>query len=193
MRDFTDNRDADALDEVWLLEHPPVYTLGLSANTRHILKRGTIPVVHSDRGGQVTYHGPGQLVTYLLFDLKRLGIGIRSFVNTVEQAVIDLMAAHDIAALRRAGARGVYVAERKLAALGLRVRRGCTYHGLALNVDMDLAPFADIDPCGYADLEVTQLRDLGLMGAPHDWGILLTNEISRLFGYEGVVFTSKAT
>ena len=187
MRDFTLARRDDTADEVWLLEHSAVYTLGLSGNTRHILRRNAIPIVHSDRGGQVTYHGPGQLVAYLLFDLKRLGIGIRSFVRTIEQAVIDLLAAHNITANRRAGAPGVYVAERKLAALGLRVRRGCTYHGLALNVNMDLAPFADIDPCGYPQLQITQLRDLGLDGEPRQWGLLLADELVRLFGYEQVV------
>ncbi len=160
MQPFTDQRGADTPDELWLVEHPPVFTLGLAGKPEHVLDAGDIPVVRCDRGGQVTYHGPGQVVLYALLDLNRAGLGVKALVTTLEQAVIDLLAGLDIAAERRPGAPGVYVAGAKIAALGLRVRRGCCYHGLSLNVAMDLAPFARINPCGYAGLAVTQLRDL---------------------------------
>jgi lipoyl(octanoyl) transferase len=162
MQDFTARRTADTPDELWLLEHPPVYTLGQAGRREHLLAATDIPLVPIDRGGQITYHGPGQAVAYVLVDLRRRGYGIRELVNRMEQAVIDLLAAHGVAARRLAGAPGVYVGGAKIAALGLRVKRGCTYHGLALNVDMDLAPFAAIDPCGYPGLRVTQCRDLGV-------------------------------
>lgn len=162
MRDFTARRATDTPDELWLLEHPPVYTLGQAGRPEHLIAPTAIPVVPIDRGGQITYHGPGQLVAYLLVDLRRRGYGIRELVTRLEQAVIDLLAGQGVAAERRAGAPGVYVAGAKIAALGLRVKHGCTYHGLALNVDMDLAPFAAINPCGYPGLVVTQCRDLGL-------------------------------
>jgi lipoyl(octanoyl) transferase len=162
MQDFTDRRTADTPDELWLLEHPPVFTLGRNGRDEHLLDPGDIPVIRVDRGGQVTYHGPGQLVVYALLDLRRRQLGVQSLVNCLEQAVIDLLAAHDIPAHRREKAPGVYVEGRKIAALGLRVRRGCSFHGLSLNVNMDLAPFTRINPCGYRDLEVTQLADLGL-------------------------------
>lgn len=159
MRAFTDSRDADTPDELWLLEHPPVFTLGQAGRPEHLLAPGTIPVIQTDRGGQVTYHGPGQLVAYVLLDLRRAGIGIKRLVERLEQAVIDLLAEHGIEAERRANAPGVYVAGAKIASLGLRVRNGCSYHGLALNVDMDLEPFSRINPCGYAGLSITQLVD----------------------------------
>lgn len=162
MQAFTDTRDAQTGDELWLLEHPPVYTLGRNGKDEHLLDPGNIPVIRVDRGGQVTYHGPGQLLGYCLIDIRRRRLGVQSLVHTLEQAVIDLLADHGVSGARRDKAPGVYVAGRKLAALGLRVRRGCTFHGLALNVDMDLAPFAGINPCGYEGLEVTQLRDLGI-------------------------------
>ena len=162
MQEFTAQRDADTDDELWLLEHPPVYTQGQAGRPEHLIAPIAIPVVPIDRGGQITYHGPGQVVAYLLVDLRRRGYGIRELVTRMEQAVIDLLAAQGVAAQRRPGAPGVYVAGAKIAALGLRVKHGCTYHGLALNVDMDLAPFAAINPCGYAGLAVTQCRDLGL-------------------------------
>ena len=158
MQDFTDRRDAATPDELWLVEHPPVFTLGLAGKPQHVLDAGDIPVVHCDRGGQVTYHGPGQVVLYTLLDLKRADIGIKALVSTLEQAVIDLLATLGIAGERRAGAPGVYVAGAKIAALGLRVRRACCYHGLSLNVAMELAPFDRINPCGYAGLAVTDLR-----------------------------------
>lgn len=160
MQAFTDARDADTPDELWLLEHPQVYTLGRIARGEHLIDAGGIPVVQSDRGGQVTYHGPGQLVAYTLFDLQRLGLGVRPFVAALEQAVIDMLAELSITAGRRAGAPGVYVDGSKIAALGLRVRRGRSYHGLSLNAAMDLAPYRGIDPCGYPGLGVTQVRDL---------------------------------
>ena len=161
-RDFTDVRDEQTADQIWCLEHPPVYTLGLAGKPEHLLNPGNIPVIKTDRGGQVTYHGPGQLVVYPLLDLKRRGISIRHYVFLLEQTLIDLLDSYGIKGERRPGAPGVYVNNRKIAALGIRVRHGCCYHGLALNVDMDLTPFAGINPCGYAGLEVTRLSDLGV-------------------------------
>lgn len=162
MRAFTDARGPRTPDEFWLLEHPAVFTLGQAGRREHLLAAGGIEVVQSDRGGQVTYHGPGQVILYTLVDLRRLGIGIRTLVQGLEDAVIDMLRGHGVEAERRAGAPGVYVAGAKVAALGLRVRNGCTYHGVALNVDVDLEPFSRIDPCGYRDLEVTRLVDLGV-------------------------------
>jgi lipoyl(octanoyl) transferase len=162
MQQFVDARDATTPDEIWLLEHPPVFTLGMAAGREHLLTASNIPVVATDRGGQVTYHGPGQLVAYVLLDVRRLGLNVRSLVTKLEQAVIDLAAAQGIAAVGRRDAPGVYVEGRKLASLGLRIRRGSSYHGVALNVDMDLAPFQHINPCGMAGMQVTQLADLGV-------------------------------
>jgi lipoyl(octanoyl) transferase len=162
MQDFTAQRTPDTPDEFWLLEHPPVYTQGQAGKPEHLIAETAIPVVPIDRGGQITYHGPGQVVVYVLVDLRRRGYGIRELVTRMEQAVIDLLAAHGIVAARLAGAPGVYVDGAKIAALGLRVKHGCTYHGLAFNVDMDLAPFAAINPCGYEGMRVTQCRDLGI-------------------------------
>ena len=161
MQRFTDERGPGTPDEIWLLEHPPVFTLGLAADPSHVLAPGDIPVIQIDRGGQVTYHGPGQLVAYPLVDVKRLGISVRGLVTALERAVIDYVAGFGITAVGRRDAPGVYVDGRKLAALGLRIRRHASYHGLALNVDMDLDPFSRINPCGMAGLEVTQLKDLG--------------------------------
>lgn len=160
MRDFTDTRHGGTDDELWLVEHPPVFTQGQAGRAEHLLDAGTIPVVQSDRGGQITYHGPGQLVAYPLLDLRRLQIGVRDLVSAIEQAIIDLLAELDIAAEARADAPGVYVDGAKIASLGLRVRRGCSFHGLALNVNMDLAPFARINPCGYAGLAMTDIERL---------------------------------
>jgi len=168
MQSFTDERDAATPDEIWFLEHGRVFTQGLNGKREHLLAPGDIPVVGIDRGGQVTYHGPGQLVIYPLIDLRRLGISVRGLVVALESAVIALAAAHGIAASGRRDAPGVYVAGRKLASLGLRIRRGCSYHGLALNVDMDLEPFGRINPCGMAGLEMTQLAALGVAGDVHD-------------------------
>lgn len=168
---FTEQRDAGSADELWLLEHPPVYTLGVGADTAHGPKEDHgIPVLRCERGGKITYHGPGQVVLYALLDLARRGIRVREFVTLLEQSVIDLLAEHGVAAQRRTGAPGVYVAGAKVAALGLRVSRGRCYHGVALNVDMDLAPFAAIDPCGWPGLRVTQTRDLGIGRSPQDLG-----------------------
>jgi lipoyl(octanoyl) transferase len=162
MQRFTDERHAATPDELWLLEHPPVFTLGMAADRSHVLDAGDIPLVQTDRGGQVTYHGPGQLVAYPLLDIRRLGLQVRTLVMQLEQAVVDLAAAHGITAEGRRDAPGVYVQGQKLASLGLRVRRGSSYHGLALNVDMDLAPFARINPCGMAGLAVTSLANMGV-------------------------------
>ena len=161
MQRFTDERDAATPDEIWLLEHPPVFTLGLAGKLEHVLAPGDIPVIQTDRGGQVTYHGPGQLIAYPLLDLKRLGIGVRELVISLENAVIGYVAGLGIEAGARRDAPGVYVEGRKLASVGLRIRRGASYHGIALNVNMDLEPFTRIDPCGYAGLEITQLAALG--------------------------------
>ncbi|MEW6648031.1 MAG: lipoyl(octanoyl) transferase LipB [Pseudomonadota bacterium] len=162
MQRFTEERTADTPDELWLVEHPPVFTVGLNGKAEHLLNPGVIDVIQVDRGGQVTYHGPGQVVLYLLVDLRRRGLGVRALVNRMEQAVIALLADYGIAACARQDAPGVYVDGAKIASLGLRVRRGCSYHGLALNVDMDLEPFGRINPCGHPGLAVTQLRDLGV-------------------------------
>jgi len=161
MQRFTDARDADTPDELWLLEHEPVFTLGQAGKPEHVLMPGDIPVIHVDRGGQVTYHGPGQIVVYPLLDIRRLGIGVREYVHKIEQAIIDTLLEWNILAVRRDGAPGVYVGEAKIAALGIRVRKGRTFHGLAFNVAMDLEPFQRINPCGYAGLQVTALADLG--------------------------------
>jgi len=162
MQEFTAQRDADSADEIWLLEHPPVYTLGQAGKPEHLLQTTDIPLVNIDRGGQITYHGPGQIVAYLLIDLKRRGYGVRELVTRMEQTIMDLLAGHSIQAQRLAHAPGVYVGNAKIAALGLRIKHGCSYHGLALNVDMDLTPFDHINPCGYQGMAVTQMRDLGV-------------------------------
>jgi lipoyl(octanoyl) transferase len=172
MRAFSDARDATTDDELWLLEHPSVFTLGQAGLAEHILDAGTIPIVQCDRGGQVTYHGPGQLVAYLLLDLKRARLGVKQLVHLLEQAVVELLAEHGVAAEPRADAPGVYVGAAKIASVGLRVRRGCSYHGIALNVDLDLAPFGSINPCGYPGLEVTRLCDQGV-----DIGVVQAGEV----------------
>lgn len=181
---FTEARSAATRDEIWWLEHAPVFTQGQAGRAEHLLAPGDVPVVQSDRGGQVTYHGPGQLVGYLLLDVRRLGLGVRALVSAIENAIIALLSEWGIDAEARADAPGVYVAGAKIAALGLRVRRGCSYHGLALNVDMDLEPFARIDPCGMAGLAVTQLADLG---APTDMALIrarLGTALVRELGYD---------
>jgi lipoyl(octanoyl) transferase len=160
MQRFTSERDASTEDEIWFVEHPAVFTLGLSGNRTHVLDAGDIPIVQTDRGGQVTFHGPGQLVCYVLIELKRRRLNVRSLVQALESAVMDTARDYDVEAYARRDAPGVYVAGRKLAAVGLRVRRGCSYHGIAVNVCMDLEPFSRINPCGYPGLEVTQLADL---------------------------------
>ncbi|MBI2994179.1 MAG: lipoyl(octanoyl) transferase LipB [Gammaproteobacteria bacterium] len=162
MKRFTEERDDATPDEIWTLEHPSVYTLGLAGRPEYLHEPGSIPIIKTDRGGQVSYHGPGQLIVYTLLDLRRLGITPRSLVQQLEQSVIDLLGELGLEGDRRAGAPGVYVDGRKIAALGVRIRRGCSYHGLAVNVDVDLGPFAGIDPCGYPGLQVTRLADLGV-------------------------------
>jgi len=160
MQHFTDNRDEQSMDEVWLLEHPPVFTQGQAGKAEHVLFPGDIPVVQVDRGGQVTYHGPGQLVAYLLLDVRRSGLGVRDLVSRIEQCLIDLLASYGISANARSDAPGVYVDGAKIASLGLRIRHGCSFHGLSLNVDMALEPFRRINPCGLAGMPMTQLGDL---------------------------------
>jgi len=221
MREFTEMRGAGTADELWLVEHPPVYTLGRNGDPAHILipaskpvgensfaqgavirrmnsplqnatqkgckvgEEGEIPIVESDRGGQVTYHGPGQLVAYTLFDLNRLGIGIRSLVTGLENAIISTLSQYGIKAQARRDAPGVYVDGRKIASLGLRIRKGCSYHGLSLNVDMDLTPFTAINPCGYPGLKVTRLADLGVPVKTYEVAVPLVGAIMREFLYQG--------
>lgn len=177
MQDFTAGRTAETPDEVWIVEHPPVYTLGQAGKPEHILQDIGIPLVQIDRGGQVTYHGPGQVVIYLLLDLHRRKIKVRELVTAIEQAVIDLLATYGVTAERRDGAPGVYVGEAKVAALGLRIRHGCSYHGVSLNVDMDLSPFAAINPCGYAGLKVIQTKDLNIPLTAHEAGEQLSQHL----------------
>ncbi|QTH63942.1 lipoyl(octanoyl) transferase LipB [Psychrosphaera ytuae] len=161
MQNFTDNRDDNVIDELWVVEHDPVFTQGQAGKEEHLLNPGDIPIVKVDRGGQVTYHGPGQLVVYLLINLRRKKIGVRDLVTLIEQSIVDTLQAYKIKAYAKKDAPGVYVDERKVASLGLRVRRGCSFHGLALNVDMDLEPFLRINPCGYAGLEMVQTSQIG--------------------------------
>jgi lipoyl(octanoyl) transferase len=183
MRAFTDARAADTLDELWSVEHPPVFTQGLAGKAEHLLAPGDIPVIQVDRGGQVTYHGPGQVVVYCLLDVRRLGFSVRGLVTALERSVIDLLAAHGVAARARPDAPGVYVGDAKVAALGLRIRQGRSYHGLSLNVAMDLEPFTRINPCGYRGLRVTQLRDLGVALSPDAAAGELLLSLGRQLGY----------
>ena len=162
MQEFTDTRDENTPDEIWFVEHPPVFTMGLNASKEHLLAPGDIPVVQIDRGGQVTFHGPGQLMIYPLLDIKRADIGVRKLVTALEKSVVDLVAEYEVTAVARADAPGVYVAGNKLASVGLRIRRGSSFHGMALNVDIDLEPFSRINPCGYAELQMTDLKRLGI-------------------------------
>ena len=179
MRLRTGRRTADSSDELWLLEHPPVFTLGQAALRSHARVPGAIPVVRSDRGGQVTYHGPGQLVAYLLFDLRRANVGVRRIVGALEQAVIDMMKAASVEAARVDGAPGVYVEDRKIAAVGLRVGNGCTFHGISINVDLDLEPFARIDSCGFVALAVTRLVDLSVHWSVEETGRRFAESLGR--------------
>ncbi|MBB5736301.1 lipoyl(octanoyl) transferase [Xanthomonas arboricola] len=182
MQRFTDARDEATADEVWAVEHAPVFTLGQAGKPEHVLAPGEIPVLQVDRGGQVTYHGPGQLVVYPLLDLRRLGIGVRDYVCRIEQALIDTLDEWNIVAERREGAPGVYVGEAKIAALGIRVRRGCTFHGLSFNVAMDLEPFHRINPCGYQGLQVTSVLDLGGPSGMDAVKAVLLDQLARQFG-----------
>ena len=183
MRAFTETRTAETVDEFWFTEHDPVFTQGQAGKEEHLLMPGEIPVVQSDRGGQVTYHGPGQIVGYLMFDLRRLGLGVRDLVTGIENAMIDTLAGYGIDAAARPDAPGVYVDGAKIGALGLRVRRGCSYHGLALNVNMDLEPFSRINPCGLTDTAVTQIADLG---GPGDMDQVRSDLLASLAGVYGI-------
>lgn len=181
MQSFTATRDETSADEIWVCQHPAVFTQGLSGKPEHLLADIGIPVAQVDRGGQITYHGPGQVVAYLMLDLRRRGLKVREFVTRIEQAIIDTLAGYNIAGERHPGAPGVYVAGAKIAALGLRIKRGCSYHGLSLNVDMDLTPYRAINPCGYAGLAVTQLRDLGVSGDTAQVATALTRHLEEQF------------
>jgi lipoyl(octanoyl) transferase len=186
MSAFTDARGPKTPDEIWILQHPPVFTLGLNADRSHVVAPGSIDVIQVDRGGQVTYHGPGQLVAYVLLDLKRAGIGVRALVSALEDSMINAVAWCGVTAQSRTDAPGIYVAGAKLGSVGLRIRRGCSYHGLALNIDMDLAPFNQIDPCGYAGLPVTRLKDLAPSvdpdGFTDDFAPILIDRIQSAVG-----------
>ncbi|NDV12498.1 lipoyl(octanoyl) transferase LipB [Crenobacter caeni] len=179
MQAFTDTRTANTPDELWVVEHPPVYTLGMAGKEEHLLRHTNIPLVRTDRGGQVTYHGPGQLVVYLMIDFKRLGVGVRELVRRIENAIIATLADYGIQANGDVNAPGVYVDGAKIASLGLRIKGGAVYHGLSLNVDMDLAPFGWINPCGYAGLKVTQLRELGVVATVDEVAARLLPELER--------------
>ena len=183
MQRIVDERGPDTPDEIWFLEHPPVFTLGMNSRPEHLLATGDIPVVQIDRGGQVTYHGPGQLVVYPLLDLDRARLGVRALVEGIERAIVATVAQWGIAACGRRDAPGVYVGPRKLASVGLRIRRGCSYHGLALNVAMDLEPFRRINPCGYPGLEMTQVSELG---GPGDLGVVADALAPRLLAALGL-------
>ena len=180
MHDFTDSRDDHTPDEIWLVEHPPVFTQGQAGKAEHVLVPGDIPVIQSDRGGQVTYHGPGQQVMYVLLNLKRRKLGVRELVTLLEQTVVDTLAEYDIDAHPRADAPGVYVGEMKICSLGLRIRKGCSFHGLALNINMDLSPFLRINPCGYAGMEMTQMRQWVENATPGIIGPLLVSKLLAL-------------
>src|SRR5688572_5067195 len=182
MQAFTDARGPQTPDELWLVEHDPVFTLGQAGKPEHVLMPGDIPVIHVDRGGQVTYHGPGQIVLYPLLDLKRLKVGVREYVDRIEQAVIDTLAEWNIEGARRDGAPGVYVNGAKVMALGIRVRRGCTFHGLAFNIAMDLSPYQRINPCGYEGLQVTSMLDLGGPSGLDQVKPVLVAQLARQFG-----------
>lgn len=193
MERFTAERGEHGIDELWLVEHDPVYTLGQAGKPEHVLMPGDIPVIRCNRGGQVTYHGPGQLVAYPLIDIRRLGIGVRELVNRIEQAIIDTLAHWRITAERRTGAPGVYVGEAKIAALGLRVRHGCSFHGLAFNVNMDLSPFYGINPCGYTGLQVTQLVELAGETALSEVAAELVSQLSGQLGLQPAWLADRPT
>ena len=183
MQNFTANRDENTDDELWIVEHPPVFTLGLNGKREHLLNPDDIPVIPVDRGGQVTYHGPGQLVMYTLFDLNRLGVGVKELVQKIEQAIINLLADYDIKAEGRRDAPGVYVDGAKIAALGLRIKKGSSYHGLSFNLDMDLEPFTRINPCGFENMPVTQFVDLKPGAEASHLPAQLVSHLKRILGY----------
>ena len=186
MQAFTDSRDQQTPDQLWLVQHPPVFTQGQAGKAEHVLAPGDIPVIQVDRGGQVTYHGPGQIVAYPLVDIRRKGIGVREFVNRIEESIIGVLSLHGVHGQRMEGAPGIYVDGNKVASLGLRVRRGCTFHGLAFNIDMNLEPFQRINPCGYAGLQVTQLSDLAVVTFAQAEQELVEN-LARHLGYSEAV------
>lgn len=190
MKDFTTFRNSATPDEFWLVEHPPVFTLGQAGQPEHILLAGDIPVIKSDRGGQVTYHGPGQIVIYTLVNLRRLHIGVRRLVDYLEHSVIDFLDTYGVCAESRADAPGVYVEDRKIAALGLRVRKGCSYHGLSLNVDLDVSSFTRINPCGFKDLEVTRLIDYGIDLDVWNAGRIVCERLAHSIGYSAIEFVN---
>ncbi|HEB55177.1 MAG TPA: lipoyl(octanoyl) transferase LipB [Gammaproteobacteria bacterium] len=183
MQSFNQQRAADSPDELWLVEHPAVFTLGLNGKRKHLLNPGEIPVIDVDRGGQVTYHGPGQLLLYPLLNLQRHQLGVRQLVSLLEQLIIDFLARYQISAGNRTDAPGVYVGEAKIAALGLRIKRGCSYHGLAFNINMDLEPFSRINPCGYKNMPVTQCIDQGIQADIKTIGIQLQQQFSEQLSY----------
>jgi lipoyl(octanoyl) transferase len=190
MQRFTDARNADTLDELWLVEHEPVFTLGQAGKPEHVLMPGDIPVIHVDRGGQVTYHGPGQIVVYPLLDLRRLKIGVRDYVCRIEQAIIDTLGEWNILGMRRDGAPGVYVNNAKVAALGIRVRRGCSFHGLAFNIAMSTEPFLRINPCGYQGLDVVAMADLGGPSSMNEVKPVLLQHLAAQLGLDVKAETS---
>jgi lipoyl(octanoyl) transferase len=183
MSDFTEQRDQNSIDEIWLVEHSPVFTQGLAGKAEHLLMHSNIPVVKSDRGGQITYHAPGQLIAYLLINIRRKDFNVRSLVSIIEQGIIDLLADFGVIAVAKPDAPGVYVDGKKIASLGLKIRKGCSFHGLALNVDMDLSPFLQINPCGYAGLEMTQCRDLGITSSVAELSPLLIEKLNQNLQY----------
>lgn len=190
MHHYTDQRDDQSRDEIWLVEHPPVFTQGQAGKAEHLLMPGDIPVVQSDRGGQVTYHGPGQQVMYVLIDVKRRKLGVRQLVTILEETVIATLATFGVSARARADAPGVYVGEEKICSLGLRIRKGCSFHGLALNVAMDLSPFLRINPCGYAGMSMTQLKNFQPEVTTEQVRAPLVSAFARLSGYENVEWIS---
>lgn len=187
MQEYTDTRDCSSPDELWLVEHPPVFTQGQAGKSEHILDPGDIPVIQVDRGGQVTYHGPGQLVAYPLINIKRLKIGVRQLVSGIENSIVLMLKNYQVNAYAKADAPGVYIDEQKIASLGLRIRKGCSFHGLALNVDMDMSPFQRINPCGYADLEMVQCKPLGGPQTVKEAGEQLVNTLSQTLGYQNLI------
>ncbi|MBE7216685.1 lipoyl(octanoyl) transferase LipB [Shewanella benthica] len=187
MQDYTDSRDESSPDQLWIVEHPPVFTQGQAGKSEHIINPGDIPVILVDRGGQVTYHGPGQLVAYPLINIKRLKIGVRQLVTDIENSIVQMLEKYQVKAYAKADAPGVYVDERKIASLGLRIRKGCSFHGLALNVDMDMSPFQRINPCGYVGLEMVQCKSLGGPQTVEEAGEQLVKTFSQNLGYQNLV------
>lgn len=186
MSDFTQQRDESTTDEIWLVEHPAVFTQGSAGKAEHLLQQTNIPVVKSDRGGQITYHAPGQLIAYLLINLRRKNINVRKLVSIIEDSIIGLLADYNVSAFAKTDAPGVYINSKKIASLGLKIRKGCSFHGLALNVDMDLSPFLQINPCGYAGLEMTQCKDQGIKLSVHELAPLLIEKLNAQLNYSQI-------